>query len=119
MGIMFFPTVFIVALVGLGSSVQLTLDTWNDEVEGKTVFVKFAVPWCGHCESMRPAWDKLMGAHEDSTNVLVAEVDCDGAGRSLCQKHGVQGYPTLMHGAPQNLEVYDGGRDWDALNDFV
>jgi len=32
-------------LSALVSSVELTPDTWDDAVAGKTVFIKFLAPW--------------------------------------------------------------------------
>lgn len=64
---------------------------------------------------MKPAWDKLMEEFAGHKTVVVADVDCTAAGKSLCEQQGVQGYPTIKHGDPAALEDYDGGRDFDAL----
>jgi hypothetical protein len=33
------------AMVGLVAATELTPDTWDDAVAGKTLFVKFQAPW--------------------------------------------------------------------------
>lgn len=99
--------------------IELTPDTWDTETAGKTVFVKFFAPWCGHCKAMKPAWDTLMSEYEDSSTVLIADVDCIGSGKELCNKVGVQGFPTVKYGDPSNLEDYKGGRDVDSLKKFA
>lgn len=68
---------------------------------------------------MKPAWDKLMAEFADSPTALIADVDCTAAGKDLCTKVGVKGYPTIKHGDPNNLEDYQGGRDFDALHEFA
>jgi len=60
-----------------------------------------------------------MREFEDSPTALIADVDCTAAGKELCSKVGVQGYPTLKYGDPNNLEDYKGGRDYDALLTFA
>lgn len=68
---------------------------------------------------MKPAWDKLMEEYLDSKDVLIADVDCTAAGKSLCTEIGVRGYPTIKHGSPANLEEYKGGRTEDDLLEFA
>jgi len=46
-------------------------------------------------------------------------VDCTTEGKSLCEKFGVRGYPTIKYGDPSNLEDYKGGRSLKALQDFA
>lgn len=61
-----------------------------------------------------------MGEFEGNENVLVGDVDCtaDG-GKDLCETHGVRGYPTIKHGSPDNLEDYDGGREYSDILEFA
>jgi hypothetical protein len=68
---------------------------------------------------MKPDWDKLMTEFKDSKTALVADVDCTASGKDLCSDVGVQGYPTIKHGDPNNLEDYKGGRDFDSLKKFA
>jgi len=60
-----------------------------------------------------------MAEYADSTTTLVADVDCTADGESLCQEVGVQGYPTIKHGDPSDLEDYEGGRSLDDLRSFA
>jgi len=68
---------------------------------------------------MKPAWDKLSGEFADSKTVLVADVDCTAAGKDLCETQGVEGFPTIMHGDPDDLKKYEGGRSYEDLKAFA
>jgi hypothetical protein len=68
---------------------------------------------------MKPAWDSLMEEYAGHKSTLVADVDCTGAGKPLCDSNGVSGYPTIKHGDPAALEDYSGGRDADSLKTFA
>merc|ERR1719254_135609 len=60
-----------------------------------------------------------MQEYADHKSVLIADVDCTAAGKDLCEEVGVQGYPTIKYGDPNNLEDYEGGRDLAALQAFA
>jgi len=68
---------------------------------------------------MKPSWDKLIEEFEGKAGALVADVDCTAGGEALCQKIGVQGYPTIKWGDPSALEDYEGGREYDDLKTFA
>ncbi|RHY27674.1 hypothetical protein DYB32_006624 [Aphanomyces invadans] len=83
----------------------------------KHVLVEFYAPWCGHCKSLSPTWDKLGAVFAGDDNVVIAKVDATATGE-LAKKFGVSGYPTIKYfgtGASEP-EDYGLGRD---LPDFV
>eukprot|EP01083_Nonionella_stella_P263522 895102_1 len=98
---------------------SLTPDNYDSMTDGKTVFLKFFAPWCGHCKKMAPDWEKLSGEFEGYEVGLVADVDCTAEGKPLCDANGVKGFPTLKWGDPTALEDYQGGRSYDDLLKFA
>jgi protein disulfide-isomerase A6 len=67
---------------------------------------------------MKPAWDQLMEKFKDSKTAGVHDVDCT-VHQDLCGKYGVQGYPTIKYGDINNLEDYQGGREYDDMEKFA
>lgn len=70
---------------------------------------------------MKPDWDALGSEHADSKTVVIADVDCTAAGKPLCEKYGVRGYPTIKYFNPpdEEGEDYKGGRSLADLKKFV
>lgn len=101
------------------SAIELTPDNWESQTADKVVFLKMYAPWCGHCKAMKPDWDSLMEEYESSENILIADVDCIGDGKPLCDNAGVKGFPTIKWGDPANLSPYEGGRDMASLKEFA
>merc|ERR1740127_150769 len=60
-----------------------------------------------------------MGEFSGNPGVLIADVDCTEGGKDLCEKHGVQGFPTIKYGDPDDLKDYEGGRDYEGLKSFA
>jgi len=70
---------------------------------------------------MKPAWDSLAQEYANSDKVVVADVDCTAEGKDLCERFGVQGFPTIKYFNPpdEEGEDYNGGRDLTALQEFT
>jgi len=70
---------------------------------------------------MKPAWDSLADEYAGSSKVLIADVDCTAAGEPLCERFGVEGFPTIKVFNPpdEDGEDYEGGRDYDELKKFA
>lgn len=114
---------------------ELTPSNFNKVVHGSnyTTVVKFYAPWCGYCQKLEPIYHKLARfLHRDGKYaVQVAAVNCDAdANKPLCQKHKVQGFPTVMVFRPPKFvrgktkkakhvpEVYNGERTLAPMVEF-
>jgi len=113
---------FLLSLLLLGAvgtmGVDLGPESFAEKSEGKSVFVMFRAPWCGHCKAMKPTWDDLEKEYADSKTALVGHVDCT-VHTDFCGKKGVQGYPTIKYGDADDLADYQGGRELADLQKFA
>mmetsp|Transcript_19144 Transcript_19144/g.42963 ORF Transcript_19144/g.42963 Transcript_19144/m.42963 type:complete len:231 (+) Transcript_19144:66-758(+) len=106
-------------LLNVVRGLELTTETWDDVVSGKSVFVKFYAPWCAHCKKIKPDWDRLMEDFVGNDLALIADVDCVGSGKELCLDMGIKGYPTLRYGDPNDLMEYKGSKTYDDMKKFA
>lgn len=59
-----------------------------------TSIVEFYAPWCGHCKSLKPAYERAATSLAGLANV--AAINCDEAlNKPLCGQMGIKGFPTL------------------------
>jgi protein disulfide-isomerase A6 len=77
--------------------------------------------WCGHCKSMKPAWDQLGDEYAASSSVLIGDAECTDSAEELCEQFEIRGYPTIKYFLDGDTkgEDYQGGRDFDSLKKFV
>ncbi|KAH9894688.1 thioredoxin-domain-containing protein [Xylariomycetidae sp. FL2044] len=109
----------------LKSSPVLQVDAKNyDKLIAKsnhTSIVEFYAPWCGHCQNLKPAYEKAAKNLEGLAKV--AAVNCDeDENKPLCGSMGVQGFPTLKivrpgkkAGGKPVVEDYQGPRSAKAI----
>jgi protein disulfide-isomerase-like protein len=86
--------------------VVLSKDNFDQVTAGKTVFIKFYAPWCGHCQDLAPEWEKFAAEWVDHPQLLVAEVDCTKDEKWCQTEMNIEGFPTLLYGDPSNRGVY-------------
>ena len=71
----------------------------SDIGENDIVIVKFYAPWCGHCKTLAPTWDKLSSEwngkkSSSGKNVYVVKLNADE--NTPDKEYNVQGYPTTI-----------------------
>jgi len=93
--------------------------TFNDIVMDPTkdVLVEFYAPWCGHCKSLAPKYDKLGEEFKDHPSVVIAKVDATENDTPA----DIQGFPTLIFYPANNKAgvVYRGERSTEALSSYI
>ncbi|KAI1464332.1 thioredoxin-domain-containing protein [Daldinia caldariorum] len=112
----------------LKSSPVVQVDAKNyDRIINKsnhTSIVEFYAPWCGHCQNLKPAYEKAARNLEGLARV--AAVNCDeDENKQLCGVMGVKGFPTLKTVRPGKkkgkpiVEDYNGPRTAKGIVDAV
>ncbi|TKA63653.1 hypothetical protein B0A49_07984 [Cryomyces minteri] len=89
-----------------------------------TSMLEFYAPWCGHCQSLKPAYEKA--AKNLKGLAKVAAINCDEEpNKPFCGSMGVQGFPTLKIIKPGKkagkpvVEDYQGQRTAKAIVDAM
>jgi len=84
----------------------------------KDVFVEFYAPWCGHCKSLAPKFDKVGESFADTDSIVIAKIDATENDTPV----DIRGFPTLMFypaDDKQNPLTYEGDRTEQAMAQFV
>lgn len=88
-----------------------------------TTNCRFYAPWCGHCQNLKPAYEKAATSLKGLAKVAAVNCD-DDANKPFCGSMGVQGFPTLKLITPNKsgkpaIEDYQGPRNAKGIVDYV
>jgi protein disulfide-isomerase-like protein len=87
----------------------------------KPAMVLFYAPWCGHCKTMKPAYEQLQLKYRNNPNRSVAMINCDDH-KDFASKAGIQGFPTVRYYTnPKDDKYvdYEGPRTAEAIEAFM
>jgi len=78
--------------------------------DNEYVFVDFYAPWCGHCKTLAPVFEKVATQlKEEGSKIVIGKVDAT-QNEALATKYQVRGYPTLKLFRSGNPIDFDSGR---------
>ncbi len=89
--------IFIALLFSFGSlfaAEHLTIDNFEEKIEGKNVIVDFYATWCPPCKIMSKNLEKF--EKENTSDVIVYKVDVDDQ-PILASRFAIKTIPTLVY----------------------
>lgn len=109
------------AMVGKASAeavVALTDSTFDDHIaKYKYALVELYAPWCGHCKSLAPEYEKAaeyFAENEVEGGLTLVKIDATEE-KELASKFDVSGFPTLKFLVNGETMDYGGGRTKDEI----
>jgi len=113
-----FGALCVLAAVALGAvevdeaGVLVLTDATFDEAvaQNDALLVEFYAPWCGHCKTLAPEYEKAAQTLADNGSAgKLSKVDAT-ANKESAEKHGIKGFPTLKFFKKGHVSEYNGGR---------
>ena len=96
------------------------ISQFNNKVNTEPSVVCFHANWCGHCQQLKPEWDKMVNnIDKNSLSGLLARVEEKNMGSANCDSD-IMGYPTIrVFKGGKKIKDYSGKRDAKNLEEFV
>ena len=81
--------------------------------------VLYYADWCGHCQTMKPEWHKVVNKMKKNNNVNIAEIESNHID-NLIAKPKIQGFPTIkMYNNGKEVANFEDERVADKMENFA
>ncbi|KAI3721418.1 hypothetical protein L2E82_32429 [Cichorium intybus] len=98
--------------------VVLNGSNFSDFLEkNRYAMVEFYVPWCGHCQALKPEYSAA-ATELKADEVVLAKIHAEQE-NELAQKYNVEGYPTVFFFIDGVHKSYNGAKNKDAIVTWV
>ncbi|CAD7971412.1 unnamed protein product [Amoebophrya sp. A25] len=106
-----------------GEVVVATKDNFDELISSNPdgILMEFYAPWCGHCKKLEPEYEAAAKKlAELDIKVPLAKIDAnEEEHRAIAEQHEIKGFPTLKWFVGGTSSEYDGGRDADAIVEWI
>jgi len=84
----------------------------------KDVLVEFYAPWCGHCKSLAPEYEKAAEHFQGHDDIVLAKIDST---LNEVENHHVSSYPQIKFFAKTNKAGvdFDGSRNAEGIIEYI
>ena len=111
------------ALADMKSQIIGNTETFDGEEGAGTLnCTMYYAPWCGHCKTAKPEWEKLEGELNGKTingiSVNISKIDCD-QNPKVAEEQGIQGFPTFKFEMNGKYLDYNGGRTYSEFKQYI
>jgi thiol-disulfide isomerase/thioredoxin len=96
------------------------------ELQKKHGIVLFYMDGCGHCEAMKPAWNKVIDELKEKHKDEIILGAIESGDMDMFKKSGispsVSGFPTILYFHPNNIsknDMYNGDRSYEDLKKWI
>ncbi len=85
---------------------------------GKWLVLYYA-NWCGHCQAMKPEWQKTVSLLKNNKNLNIAEVESESLSH-MSPKVDIVGFPSLkMYKNGKQIDEFEGQRTANVMQTFA
>jgi len=113
-------------MFGNDNEPKIITDSEIMELKKKHGIVLFYMNGCGHCETMKPSWNKLITELKDKHKNEIILGAIESSSMDMFKTHGinpaVSGFPTILYFQPgrHNMpEHYKGDRSYEDLKKWI
>ena len=113
-------------MFGSGDEPKILTESEVMELKKKHGIILFYMNGCGHCETMKPAWNKVITELKDKHKNEIILGAVESSNMDIFKKHGispsVSGFPTILYFHPNKLtnpEPYNGDRSYEDLKKWI
>ena len=88
--------------------------------ESNACFVMFYAPWCGHCKTTKPEFQKLQETYKGPIKIIAIDCD-DDENKELVAQQEVKGFPTIRYypsGLSGKYDEYNGDRTAEGFKEY-
>ena len=96
------------------------------ELKKKHGIILFYMNGCGHCDVMKPAWNKVINELKDKHKNEIILGAIESSSMHIFNKHGIKpsvsGFPTILYFHPSkhdSPETYKGDRSYEDLKKWI